>query len=71
MLQDPENDRFYFVDRMGSVIRRRGENISPIQIEEAANSLPGVSMSAAFPVPAEVGGEDEVALVTNVDGKRD
>lgn len=63
VVKDPENGRFYFVDRMGSVIRRRGENISPIQIEEAANSLPGVSMSAAFPVPAEVGGEDEVALV--------
>ena len=63
VVQDPENSRYYFVDRMGSVIRRRGENISPIQIEEAANSLPGVSMSAAFPVPAEVGGEDEVALV--------
>ena len=51
-----------FVDRIGSVIRRRGENISPMQIEEAVNAMPEVVMSAAFPVPAEEGDEDEVAL---------
>jgi crotonobetaine/carnitine-CoA ligase len=53
---------YIFVDRIGSVIRRRGENISPMQIEEAVNAMPEVVMSAAFPVPAEEGDEDEVAL---------
>jgi crotonobetaine/carnitine-CoA ligase len=58
-----EEGHYYFVDRIGLVIRRRGENISPLQIEEAANALSGVLMSAAFPVPAEEGGENEIALV--------
>jgi crotonobetaine/carnitine-CoA ligase len=33
-----------------------------MQIEEAVNAMPEVVMSAAFPVPAEEGDEDEVAL---------
>lgn len=61
-----EEGVFYFVDRKGWVIRRRGENISSYQVEDFVNSHPKVKVSAAFPVPAEVGGEDEVAVVAVV-----
>lgn len=53
---------FYFVDRMGGFIRTRGENISSYQIEDIINSHPLIDMSAAFPIPAEVGDEDDVAV---------
>ncbi len=57
-----ENGHYYFVDRMGSVIRRRGENISSGQVQEIVNAAEGVDRSAAFPVPAQDAPEDEVAV---------
>lgn len=57
-----EAGNFFFVDRMGGFIRTRGENISSYQIEDIINSHPGIDMSAAFPIPAEVGDEDDVVV---------
>lgn len=51
---------FYFVDRIGDVIRRRGENISSMQIQDAINAHDSVDQAAVFPVPAPEGGEDNV-----------
>jgi crotonobetaine/carnitine-CoA ligase len=65
-----EEGNYYFVDRMGGVIRRRGENISSMQVEEIVGSHDAISQVAAFPVPAEEGGEDEVAVaITLEDGQ--
>jgi crotonobetaine/carnitine-CoA ligase len=52
----------YFGDRRGGFIRVRGENISSYQIEDIINSHPKISVSAAFPVRAEVGLEDDVVI---------
>lgn len=58
-----EDGYLYFVDRIKDVIRRRGENISAVEIERAALHHPAVLEAAAVGVPAElVGGEDDVAL---------
>lgn len=62
-----ENDNYYFVDRIGTVIRRRGENISSGQVQDIVNSHESIGRSAAFPVPAEEGDEDEVAVAIEVD----
>ncbi len=59
--RDEENN-YYFVDRMGDVIRRRGENISSIQIQDAVTAHEGVGQAAVFPVPAEEGGEDAITV---------
>lgn len=61
-----EAGNYYFVDRIGTVIRRRGENISSGQVQDIVNSHPDVDVSAAFPVPAEEGGEDEVAIAVEL-----
>lgn len=58
-----EDGEYYFVDRMGHIIRKRGENLSSEQIEEAMNDAPWVAESAALPVEAAEGGEDEIAAV--------
>ena len=64
-----EDGTFYFVDRMGNVIRRRGENISSYQVEDILNGHPEVELSAAFPIPADEGDEDEiVAFVVRKEG---
>ena len=51
----------YFVDRGKDAIRRRGENISSVEVEEAVLRHPGVAEVAAYPVPSELG-EDEVMI---------
>jgi len=52
----------YFVDRMGGVIRVRGELISSYQVEDIINRHPKVKVCAAFPIPAEVGDEDDIVV---------
>lgn len=58
-----EDGYLYFVDRLKDVIRRRGENISPVEIERAAVEHPAVAVAAAVGVPSDLaGGEEDVAL---------
>ncbi|MCZ7526676.1 MAG: AMP-binding protein [Acidimicrobiia bacterium] len=57
-----EEGNFFFVDRFKDTIRRRGENISSMEVEAIVNSLVEVAESAAVAVPSEHG-EDEVKLV--------
>jgi len=61
MLQDDEGD-FVFLGRMRDAIRRRGEMITPGDIEQAALLHPLVMEAAAVAVPAPHGVEDEVKL---------
>ena len=56
-----EEGYFFFVGRKKEVIRRRGELISPTEIESAINSHPSVQESAVIGVPSGLGaGEEEV-----------
>jgi crotonobetaine/carnitine-CoA ligase len=52
----------YFVDRKDDYIRRRGENISSLEVEQAFRHHPAVLDAAVFAVPSELG-EDEVMVV--------
>jgi crotonobetaine/carnitine-CoA ligase len=56
-----EDGNFFFVDRLGSVVRHRGEKFSSYQVEDLLLQHPAVEMCAAFPVPAEEGDEDDLA----------
>jgi carnitine-CoA ligase len=53
---------FHFVDRQKDAIRRRGENISSMEVESHVNTHPAVLETAAIAVPSEWG-EDEVKVV--------
>lgn len=54
---------FYFVDRLKDAIRRRGENISSFEIEQAVLESPSVGECAVVGVPAGIdAGEDDVML---------
>jgi carnitine-CoA ligase len=57
-----EDGNLYFVDRFKDVIRRRGENISSVEVELITNQHDDVLESAAVPVPSEAG-EDDVKIV--------
>jgi crotonobetaine/carnitine-CoA ligase len=70
-LRRDEDGWFYFVDRMGDTLRRRGENISTYEVEQPILDHPAVEECAVVGVKAEEeGGEDEVkAYVTFKDGE--
>jgi crotonobetaine/carnitine-CoA ligase len=53
---------FFYVDRIKDAIRRRGENISSLEVESQVNKYFAVQECAAIAVPSEYG-EDEVMIV--------
>ena len=58
-----EEGNHYFVDRIRDVIRRRGENVSSMDIENALNGHDRVRESAVFGVPTPHGDEEIMAVV--------
>ena len=60
-LRRDEEGNYYFVDRVSDSIRRRGENISSMEVEMYINKYEPVLESAAIAVPSEWG-EDEVKI---------
>ncbi len=56
---------FYFFDRTADRLRRRGENISSMEVEGVLAAYPGVQEAAAIAAPSDVG-EDEVLAVLEV-----
>jgi len=53
----------HFVERRTDSIRRRGQNISAFELEEAVNMHPAVLESAAIGVPSELTEEDVMIWV--------
>lgn len=58
---------YRFVDRQKDCIRRRGENISSLEVERAVQEHPEVLECAAIPVPGE-DTEEEVKVVVTLRG---
>ena len=59
----------FFVDRINDRIRRRGENISSYELEQALNEHPAVTESAAVGLRVDgAGGEDEIKAVLAING---
>jgi crotonobetaine/carnitine-CoA ligase len=54
---------FEYVGRLKDAIRRRGENVSAWEVEEAATRHDLVREAAAIGVPSDVGDEDVALLV--------
>ena len=54
---------YFFVDRKKDLIRRRGENISSVEVERVLNDHPAVAESAVIPIPAALSEDDILAYV--------
>lgn len=65
-----EQGIYHFLDRIKDAIRRRGENISSWEVEQALLSHPDVENAAVVGVPAEVGEEDVMAFIVPRRGGR-
>jgi carnitine-CoA ligase len=59
---------YTFVARTKEVLRRRGENLSPAEVEEAVMSHPDVVECAVVGVPSELSEEEIKAFVVPVEG---
>lgn len=70
LVRSDENGLFYFVARKKDIIRRRGENISPSEVEGALVSHPSVIEAAVVAVPSELGEDDIKAYVVTIEGAK-
>lgn len=61
--------KLYFVDRAKDAIRRRGENISSMEVETEVNAHPDVLESAVVPVASEHTEQDVMAIVVPRPGR--
>jgi crotonobetaine/carnitine-CoA ligase len=60
-----EDGNFYFVDRLKDAVRRRGENVSSIEVESEILVYPQVKEVAVVGVPCEHGEEEILAAVAS------
>jgi crotonobetaine/carnitine-CoA ligase len=58
-----EDGTFTFISRKKEVIRRRGENLAPSEVEEALVAQPGILEAAVVAVPSDLGEDDVKAFV--------
>ena len=63
LLYRNEEGVYFFVDRLKDAIRRRGENISSMEVENEVYAFPGVGEVAAVGVPSEEGEEEVLVAV--------
>lgn len=59
---------FYFVDRLKDVVRRRGENVSSLEVERVIARHPDVAEAAVIGVPADLSDEEVMAFVVPRNG---
>ena len=59
---------YTFVSRVKEVLRRRGENLSPLEVEEVLAAHPDVLECAVIGVPSELSEEEVKAFVVAADG---
>ncbi|MDH3716338.1 MAG: AMP-binding protein [Gammaproteobacteria bacterium] len=68
MLMRDESGNLYFVDRLNDAIRRRGENISSMEVEAELNAHPAVLESAVIPIASEHTEQDVMAVLVLREG---
>ena len=61
---------YTFVARKKEIIRRRGENLSPVEVEMALEAHPAVAEAAVVGVPSELSEEEVKAFVVPEEGLR-
>jgi carnitine-CoA ligase len=63
-----EDGHLTYVDRVKDSLRRRGENVSSVEIETTVMGHPAVLEAAALGVPSELGEDDILVVVTLAPG---
>jgi crotonobetaine/carnitine-CoA ligase len=69
LVRDNGDGTYTFVGRRKEVIRRRGENLSPAEVEAALQRHPDVAEAAVIGVPSDLSEEDVKAFVVAAPGR--
>ncbi len=64
-----EDGYFFFVERKKDIIRRKGENISSVEVEMVINAHPNVFESAVVAVPSSLSEDEVKAFVVLKEGQ--
>ena len=64
-----EDGEFFFVDRRKDTIRRRGENVSSVEVENVILGYPSISEVAVVGVPSDYGEEEILAALVPAAGE--
>ena len=70
LVYQDEQGYIYFVGRNTDSMRRRGENVSAYDVEQAILKHPSVLEAAVYAVPSEMTEDDIMASVKLVDGRK-
>ena len=70
LVQENADGTYTFLGRKKEVIRRRGENLSPAEVEAALERHVDVAEAAVVGVPSELSEEDVKAFVVADQGRR-
>jgi crotonobetaine/carnitine-CoA ligase len=70
LVRQDEEGYFYYVQRKKEAIRRRGQNISSLELETILNTHPDIIESAAVGIPSEFGEEDVMVFIVVKEGHR-
>lgn len=62
---------FFFVDRLKDIVRRRGENVSSLEVERTIATHAAIAEAAVIGVPAELSDEELMVFVVPKDGAGD
>ena len=68
LVQEEADGTYTFIGRRKEVIRRRGENVAPAEIEEALGAHPAVLEAAVVGVPSDLSEEEIKAFVVVREG---
>lgn len=60
---------YYFLDRLADTIRRRGENISSMEVEHEIAGFPGITEVAVIGVPTPHGDSEVMAVLSVAPGR--
>ena len=63
LVSQDEDGYYTFVSRKNDIIRRRGENISALEIDRVIAAMPQVNEVATIAVPSELGEDDIMAVI--------
>jgi crotonobetaine/carnitine-CoA ligase len=63
MARRDSDGQYYFVDRKKDIVRRRGENVSSLEVENVIDDHPAVMESAVIGVPSELTDEELLVFI--------
>lgn len=69
LVKKDEDGNFFFVDRKKDAVRRRGENVSSIEVEAEVMSFDAVAEAAVVGIPSEHGDEEILVAVVAKPGR--